>query len=273
IAFSGCERYVDTPVKRYSSGMRVRLAFAVAAFLEPDILVIDEVLAVGDAEFQKKAIGKMQDISKGDGRTVLFVSHNMAAVKRLCTRAIVLEHGKTVFEGATDETVDFYLNQGKKQERVVLAERTDRAGRGKLLFKSFSIYNEENDEQTNLLSGESYIFRIHFKTLLKLTDVSLRIRFIDTKGVIRFLCNNYFVDSKMLNLNITDDAIADCFIPKLPLPNGNYSIQLTCFSADGVEDDLENALSFNVVGGDFFNSGREQISKEGVLVNHSFTIH
>ncbi len=109
IEFSGCARYVDTPVKRYSSGMRVRLAFAVAAFLEPDILVIDEVLAVGDAEFQKKAIGKMQDISKGDGRTVLFVSHNMAAVKSLCTRAIVLEHGTSVFEGGTDEAVGYYL--------------------------------------------------------------------------------------------------------------------------------------------------------------------
>lgn len=113
IEFSGCTRYIDTPVKRYSSGMRVRLAFAVAAFLEPDILVIDEVLAVGDAEFQKKAVGKMQDISKGDGRTVLFVSHNMAAVKSLCTRAIVLEHGKTVFEGATDDAVSHYLNQTK----------------------------------------------------------------------------------------------------------------------------------------------------------------
>ena len=99
IDFSGCERYIDTPVKRYSSGMYVRLAFAVAAFLEPDILIIDEVLAVGDAEFQKKAIGKMQDISRTGGRTVLFVSHNMAAVKSLCTRGIVLEHGKVKFNG------------------------------------------------------------------------------------------------------------------------------------------------------------------------------
>jgi lipopolysaccharide transport system ATP-binding protein len=114
IAFSGCKRYIETPVKRYSSGMRVRLAFAVAAFLEPDILVIDEVLAVGDAEFQKKAIGKMQDISKGHGRTVLFVSHNMAAVKSLCTRAIVLEHGKIVFNGNTDQAVSYYLKGGTK---------------------------------------------------------------------------------------------------------------------------------------------------------------
>jgi lipopolysaccharide transport system ATP-binding protein len=110
IEFSGCERYIDTPVKRYSSGMTVRLAFAVAAFLEPDILIIDEVLAVGDAEFQKKAIGKMQDISRTGGRTVLFVSHNMAAVKQLCTRGIVLENGKVVFEGGIEESVGFYHN-------------------------------------------------------------------------------------------------------------------------------------------------------------------
>jgi len=109
IDFSGCERYIDTPVKRYSSGMTVRLAFAVAAFLEPEILVIDEVLAVGDAEFQKKAIGKMQDISKGEGRTVLFVSHNMAAVKSLCTRGIVLENGRVVFAGDIDGAIQKYL--------------------------------------------------------------------------------------------------------------------------------------------------------------------
>ncbi|AWI25650.1 ABC transporter ATP-binding protein [Flavobacterium pallidum] len=109
VAFSGCQRYVDTPVKRYSSGMTVRLAFAVAAFLEPDILIIDEVLAVGDAEFQKKALGKMQDISRGEGRTVLFVSHNMAAVKSLCNRGIVIENGKIVFNAPIDNAISYYL--------------------------------------------------------------------------------------------------------------------------------------------------------------------
>jgi lipopolysaccharide transport system ATP-binding protein len=114
VEFSGCERYIDTPVKRYSSGMTVRLAFAVAAFLEPDILIIDEVLAVGDAEFQKKAIGKMQDISRGEGRTVLFVSHNMAAVRSLCTRGIVLENGCIVFDGSETEAVSNYLNSSSE---------------------------------------------------------------------------------------------------------------------------------------------------------------
>ena len=109
IAFSGCERYVDTPTKRYSSGMTVRLAFAVAAFLEPEILVVDEVLAVGDAEFQKKAIGKMQDIVRGEGRTVLFVSHDMSAIKKLCKKVILMEHGTIKMIGDTDFIISEYL--------------------------------------------------------------------------------------------------------------------------------------------------------------------
>ncbi|MBN2165649.1 MAG: ATP-binding cassette domain-containing protein, partial [Marinilabiliaceae bacterium] len=112
IDFSGCERYIDTPVKRYSSGMNVRLGFAVAAFLEPEILVVDEVLAVGDAEFQKKAIGKMQDVSTNDGRTVLFVSHNMAAVKSLCNNGIVLTNGTIDFKGKIDSCITNYLKIG-----------------------------------------------------------------------------------------------------------------------------------------------------------------
>ena len=110
VAFAGVEKYLDTPVKRYSSGMHVRLAFAVAAHLEPDILVVDEVLAVGDAEFQKKAIGKMREVSQGEGRTVLFVSHNMASVKALCSKAIILENGKVKMAGTTDECVSIYLS-------------------------------------------------------------------------------------------------------------------------------------------------------------------
>lgn len=110
VEFSGCERYIDTPVKRYSSGMTVRLGFAIAAHLDPEILVVDEVLAVGDAEFQKKAIGKMQDVSKGEGRTVLFVSHNMASMQRLCTRGVLLDKGMVSYTGSISDTVYTYLS-------------------------------------------------------------------------------------------------------------------------------------------------------------------
>ena len=109
VDFSGCERYIDTPVKRYSSGMTVRLGFAVAAHLDPEIMVVDEVLAVGDAEFQKKAIGKMQDVSKGEGRTVLFVSHNMASIRNLCKSGVVLKNGYIDHVGTADDCVDYYI--------------------------------------------------------------------------------------------------------------------------------------------------------------------
>ena len=120
VDFSGCERYIDTPVKRYSSGMTVRMGFAVAAHLDPEILVVDEVLAVGDAEFQKKAIGKMQDVSKGEGRTVLFVSHNMASVRKLCKHGVLLENGSVKATGDVDDIVNLYLeDQYRPTGRIV----------------------------------------------------------------------------------------------------------------------------------------------------------
>src|SRR5690606_20400347 len=124
VDFSGCQMYIDTPVKRYSSGMRVRLGFAVAAHLEPDILVVDEVLAVGDAEFQKKAIGKMQDVSRGEGRTILFVSHNMAAVEDLCTSLIILSNGSVSYEGDVSEGINNYLSLSSRKEGLTIFEKS-----------------------------------------------------------------------------------------------------------------------------------------------------
>ena len=124
--FAGILKYVNTPIKRFSSGMKVRLGFAIAAFLEPEILIVDEVLAVGDAEFQRKAVGKMKKVSDGDGRTVLFVSHNMTSIQHLCSRTIVLSNGLTVFDGPVEEGINFYTNQNKLLSENSLSERTDR---------------------------------------------------------------------------------------------------------------------------------------------------
>jgi lipopolysaccharide transport system ATP-binding protein len=118
VEFSGCALYIDTPVKRYSSGMSVRLGFAVAAFLEPEILVVDEVLAVGDAEFQRKAIGKMQEVSTNDGRTVLFVSHNMDAVSKLCNRLMIIEKGTIAYTGSVSKGIQYYLNDNVKVLKI-----------------------------------------------------------------------------------------------------------------------------------------------------------
>ena len=125
VDFSGVERYIDTPVKRYSSGMYVRLAFAVSAFLEPEILIVDEVLAVGDAEFQKKCLGRMEDVSRNDGRTILFVSHSMAAVKNICTTGLVLKNGQVNFVGRADDAVDYYVKNFISFNNDTAVEITD----------------------------------------------------------------------------------------------------------------------------------------------------
>ena len=157
VDFSGCERYIDTPVKRYSSGMKVRLGFSVAAHLEPEILVVDEVLAVGDAEFQKKAIGKMQDVSKGGGRTVLFVSHNMAAVKKLCKRGILLENGEIKYSGNIDDTIRMYIDDGTLPSQSVYFDDLSTApGNNKVRIKSFEVMPVRGDV-VNVTSG------IHFR--------------------------------------------------------------------------------------------------------------
>ena len=161
VDFSGCERYIDTPVKRYSSGMMVRLGFAVAAHLDPEILVVDEVLAVGDAEFQKKAIGKMQDVSRGEGRTVLFVSHNMAAVRNLCKTGIVLHNGSIVFSGTADMAIEEYLKNNTLKDNIIdnLTKTHPRLNIKKILINSTTLSNSTlnpNDGHLGvLIEGEA----------------------------------------------------------------------------------------------------------------------
>ena len=181
IDFSGCERYIDTPVKRYSSGMTVRLAFAVAAFLEPEILIIDEVLAVGDAEFQKKAIGKMQDISRQGGRTVLFVSHNMAAVKSLCTRGIVLENGKVVFEVGIDESVDYYAEIFSKTFYDAPVYK-DYSNKIEVLSFQIKVNDRIVKSGTTILLGQK--IKIILNVLIKddFNDLSIAIDILDKNG-------------------------------------------------------------------------------------------
>lgn len=163
VDFSGVERYIDTPVKRYSSGMYVRLAFAVADHLEPEILIVDEVLAVGDAEFQKKCLGKMKDVS-GQGRTVLFVSHNMGAIQSLCSRSIYLKHGIIQQSGDTDKIINFHLsNELKNEEELELKHNPDLpASISKVL-----LLNSNNQKTSSYLSGESLKFQFNIENLME----------------------------------------------------------------------------------------------------------
>lgn len=181
VEFSGCQRYIDTPVKRYSSGMRVRLAFAVAAFLEPDILVVDEVLAVGDAEFQKKAIGKMQDISKGEGRTVLFVSHNMDSIMRLCSRAILLKDGQIIKKGKVAQVIDAYLST----EFGAVSQKVWHKNNGNSIVKILDIRaHDENFRQAeNFKITKKIGVTITYEVLEKGHKIHTALNFFNSSGV------------------------------------------------------------------------------------------
>ncbi len=179
VAFSGVERYVDTPVKRYSSGMYVRLAFAVAAHLEPEILIVDEVLAVGDAEFQKKCLGKMKDVSTKEGRTVLFVSHNMAAVKSLCTKGIVLAEGKKIFEGNQLEAVHFYQNnQSTNSSFKHHGALDDAPGNQNIRILSFEVFPYQGDILQISSGFQFQLIFYNFKERINL-DATFELKTID----------------------------------------------------------------------------------------------
>ncbi|MGO4906194.1 ABC transporter ATP-binding protein [Flavobacterium sp. W20_MBD1_R3] len=209
IEFSGCERYIDTPVKRYSSGMYVRLAFAVAAFLEPEILIVDEVLAVGDAEFQKKAIGKMQDISRTGGRTVLFVSHNMAAVKQLCTRGIVLENGKVVFDGETIDSINYYLNLNKikSAENTVLISDKHRKFKTtkEIQILAITLLNPLYENCFTSANPIRLNFKVEFNKPIKCFRIAGSIFTSDEYKIGTFFTNNTenYENAKVLNLEVS----------------------------------------------------------------------
>lgn len=274
IAFSGCERYIDTPTKRYSSGMTVRLAFAVAAFLEPEILVVDEVLAVGDAEFQKKAIGKMQDISRSEGRTVLFVSHNMAAVKSLCTKGIVLEHGKVIFNGDSEEAVNFYLTNESRKIKENLLEREDRRGSGELRFSSVELLNDEGQNVKELLSGHFAKFRFYFETIKEISAENLvfGVVFRDTNET---KIADFYSDEMGVQFHkVIHNGFVDLEIPRLMLRGGEYTLDIVVQNgkiAVNQIDLLHNVFVFNVFAGNLWNSNKINRATNVALIEGMFT--
>lgn len=274
IEFSGCERYIDTPVKRYSSGMRVRLAFAVAAFLEPDILVVDEVLAVGDAEFQKKAIGKMQDISKTDGRTVLFVSHNLGSIKSLCSSCILLEHGKIIYNGETEVAINKYIKSNSLKAQAKISDRKDRSGNGSMLVNKITFCNQERTPIENIISGEPIIIQLHYTSKYLVDKLIVGISFFDENRIIKTAISNneqgYF-----LNLNNTD-GIIELKFEKFPFYTGNYSLNYvladTSFTKGNYLDGVEHAIEFKVLPGDYWNAGKNNQKRNIPIIDGSYEV-
>ncbi|MFC1591408.1 ABC transporter ATP-binding protein [Thermodesulfobacteriota bacterium] len=249
VAFSEVEQFLDTPVKRYSSGMYVRLAFAVAAHLEPDILIVDEVLAVGDAAFQKKCLGKMNDVGE-TGRTVLFVSHNMAAVERLCTRAVLLQNGTKTFEGKTQTVIKQYLNSVDASIAEGLESRQDRIGHGKIQFKHANFHT--NHKTNNFKIGET----IKFCTTIENTysdqaEVRLSLSIRDANETPLISCDSHLLGQTFTIPGNTEKEFC-CQINNPPINQGEYYINLAVYNKDGnTEDWITSAVKFSISAGVF----------------------
>lgn len=239
VAFSGVEKYIDTPVKRYSSGMYVRLAFAVAAHLEPEILIVDEVLAVGDAEFQKKCLGKMKDVS-GQGRTVLFVSHNMVAVQSLCNRSLLMHQGELIFSGNTDDTVQKYYNLNKKNNTTSISFNNiyEAIGSEGIYIREISVYPEVPK------INEDFQLSFSFWNKAELNSVYLAFDILNINEDVVFGSGNRIKSSDGL-------FEARCIIPANLMNDGSYSISI--FINDQSMNQLFNLrdiINFEVVDKD-----------------------
>ena len=264
VDFAGVERFLDTPVKRYSSGMYVRLAFSVAAHLESEILIVDEVLAVGDAQFQKKCMGKMQEIGKND-RTVLFVSHNIAAITNLCGKGIYLNSGKLHTTGNTNDAVNAYINDQSLNPSTQLFERKDRKGTGIAKFHSIKVNSCNNIINNNVACGQNVIIRIKLTSkinnyILERPVFGIGIDNSIGQRVLHF--SNETVGKYFAKIDTESNQII-IDIPKLPLAPGIYTIS-AFLSSDGVITDwVQNAESFNVEPGDFYETGKLPSADQG----------
>ncbi len=271
VAFAEVEAFLDTPVKRYSSGMYVRLAFAVAAHLEPEILIVDEVLAVGDSAFQKKCLGKMKDVSS-QGRTILFVSHNMAAIQNLCDKCLYLKNGQTITQGNTIDVLPIYLKASMESQLLKLSDREDRSGNGKLRFKAFDLKSEKNENIVAASCGDFVSLQLEVEAVADLSNVIVSIGVDDNMGHRVAHFSNEVTDQifEKISKGVKHINIA---VPKFPLKSGEYTFTLFSTVNGDVADWIQDAGSFTVEPGDFFRSGK--LPPEGqasIFIEHSFNL-
>ena len=262
VEFAEVSRFVDTPVKHYSSGMYVRLAFAVAAHLEPEILLVDEVLAVGDAAFQKKCLGKMGDVAK-TGRTVVFVSHNMGAIQNLCSVAYLLSGGQLVYSGTVPDAIDRYLAEAKDVERKNLASRSDREGTGRVRFTEFS--------PTATTCGAAAEFIVRYSGEAPLRNVHISMAFYNPFGEGALYLSNDVAGNQFEN--IPQEGAFTCAFDKLPLLPGYYSVNVYCTINGVLADWVRDAARVHVEDGDFYGSGKLPPKGYGsVVAPHAWSV-
>ena len=249
VAFSGVERHIDTPIKFYSSGMKVRLAFAVAAHLDPEILIIDEVLAVGDLAFQQKCLGKMNEVAQS-GRTVLFVSHNMVAVEGLCNRCILMEHGRIVFDGSVSEGIGRYRSANMTQAATTdLADRTDRDGEGGVRFTAIRV-----NEDRPVYTCKPLILDIDYVATQITDGLRIAVKFSRSyREIVMTLASEQ--QGRMLAAKPGRHTLR-VELPNLTLMPGDYLIDLWAGSTGAQEDRIFNATKITILERDVFNSGK-----------------
>jgi lipopolysaccharide transport system ATP-binding protein len=273
VAFAEVEKFIDTPVKRYSSGMYLRLAFSVAAHLEPEILLVDEVLAVGDAAFQKKCLGKMGDVAQ-QGRTVLFVSHDMGAINNLCDRGLLLDSGHVLLDSTANATVTEYVTTVRNAlVTTAIRDRVDRKGNGVIRLTGFTINTESQIDTDTIYSGDDVELVLSYEVPdnRQLKNVSISIPFYNHMGQHIFMCWTRMLDNDYEEVPAKGQFIAK--IPRIVLSEGNYYVNLWCEVNGQIADWITEAARVNVLNGDFFGTGRSlPISHGGVFVDHSWGI-
>ena len=270
VDFSGCERYIDTPVKRYSSGMKTRLGFAVAATLDPEILVVDEVLAVGDVEFREKAIDKMRELSQTEGRTVLFVSHNIPSVRNLCKTGVVLKNGRMDYIGNIDGAIDHYLMRNQVVEPdAAFPQATVRGGNGALKFQYIRLLSKNGVERSVFEVGEECTVEVGYQATeaLKVCNqsrITVSIMSSSTKQVVAWLSSSMFV-----NKIDTNSSTIRFRIPKLMLTEGIYQLKLYVSVDSQAADEIFDAAQLEIVYQDYFGTGKVPL-RDVSTVGHSF---
>ena len=263
VAFSGVEQHLDKPIKWYSSGMYIRLGFAVAAHLEPDILIVDEVLAVGDLAFQQKCLGRMGEVAQG-GRTVLFVSHNLAAVSALCQNAMYLRDGQIEARGPTREVISRYIDDVQANAHVDVRHRQDREGDGRLRFTEIRVGSG------SVRTGEDCEISVFYEGVRGPGTVRVALAVYGALVEPIFHCLND-VSGDTFDQVAAEGAFT-CTIPRLPLAPGHYTISVFCEIDGTIADWVQHAAVLEVVEGDFFGTGRLPSESHGtVYVDHFWT--
>jgi lipopolysaccharide transport system ATP-binding protein len=259
VAFAEIEKFLDTPVKHYSSGMYVRLAFAVAAHLDPEILVVDEVLAVGDLLFQKKCLGKMGEVSRG-GRTVLFVSHNMAAIENLCTRGIVLHQGRLHYDGTTKDAIQSYLNSLSTQSGT--GHIVDLSGVGERraivapLLRRLEFFTENEQPLTEGLPlGSRLKVRVHFDLPKPTASFNVGLGFNNSYGQRIFTAHSMFEPNRSDKEHVGGQVFS-CEIPSFTLMPGEYGVKVWLDLKGSQADAIEDAAKIRVLEADFYGTGK-----------------